>query len=119
MFRVFVSQPMAGKTIDQLLKEQEEIKQKVIERTVDNYGVQEDEIEIIDSVFKSLSPDIDPLYYLGGSIILMASADAVYFRDGWSNARGCRIEKQCAQEYDKRIMYETAPYLDTHKENNL
>lgn len=119
MFRIFISQPMAGKSTEQLLKEREEIKHQVIERAVFDYGVREDEIAIIDSVIKTYLPDIHPLFYLGNSIMMMAIADAVYFCNGWGNARGCRIEHRCAKEYDKRIMYETTPYLDTHKENNL
>lgn len=27
-------------------------------------------------------------------------ADIAYFAEGWQDARGCRIEHTCAQEYD-------------------
>lgn len=40
-----------------------------------------------------------PLQCLGQSLILMADADVVAFAKGWQDARGCRIEHDCAVEY--------------------
>lgn len=45
-----------------------------------------------------------PLECLGKSIVLMAHADAVYFCKGWENARGCRIEHECAIQYGLEII---------------
>lgn len=91
MLRVFISQPMGGKT-DKEIEERLSIISKISE-TVD------ESFEVIDSFFKSASHDAKPLWFLGKSIELLSSADLVYFSKGWENARGCRIEHECALEY--------------------
>ena len=40
------------------------------------------------------------------SIKEMSKADALFMCDGWKEARGCRIERQVAQEYGIKILYE-------------
>lgn len=41
---------------------------------------------------------------LGKLIELLSTTDAVYFADGWNNARGCRIEHQVAADYGIKII---------------
>ena len=97
MTKIFISQPMNGKT-------NEEIKNKrnyIIDRLRENECV-----EIIDSFFKDAPHDAKPLWYLGESIKLMSEADVVLFCDGWQTARGCQIEHDCALEYGIGTMYE-------------
>ena len=55
--------------------------------------------ELIDSFIPEAPASITPLWYLGESIKLLGSADVVIFAPGWENARGCRIERRCAEEY--------------------
>ena len=55
--------------------------------------------ELIDSFIPEAPASITPLWYLGESIKLLGSADVVVFAPGWENARGCRIERRCAEEY--------------------
>ena len=38
--------------------------------------------------------------FLAKSIALLATADIVYFDEGWERARGCRIEHECAVAYE-------------------
>ena len=40
-----------------------------------------------------------PMWYLGASIQLMSKADVAYFCRGWNDARGCKIEFECAEAY--------------------
>ena len=97
MPKIFISQPMNGKT-------NEEIKNKrdsIIDRLRENESV-----EIIDSFFKDAPHDTKPLWYLGESIKLMSEADIVFFCNGWQTARGCQIEHDCALEYGIDTMYE-------------
>lgn len=44
------------------------------------------------------------LWYLGRSIQQMEEADAIYFCEGWEDARGCLIERQVAEKYGLRIL---------------
>ena len=93
MKKVFISQPMRGKTDEEILAERDEAIEKV-KQIYDG-----EEIEIIDSFFKEAPTDATPLWYLGDSIVLLSKADVVYFCKGWETARGCVIEYMCAEMY--------------------
>lgn len=92
MLRVFISQPMNGKTAKEIEEERLSIVSKISE-TVD------EPFEVIDSYFKSAPPDAKPLWFLGKSIELLSTADLAYFAKGWETARGCIIEHSCAVTY--------------------
>ena len=90
MKNVFISQPMRGKTGEEIRAERE----KAVE-TVKAFV--NDEVEVLDSYFDDF--DGNPLEYLAKSIELLAKADVAYFAKGWEDARGCMIEHICAVEY--------------------
>ena len=91
MKKVFISQPMAGKSDEQILRE----RQQAVSYLRDSYG----EIDIIDSFFRGAPHTAKPLWFLGKSLELLADADVAYFCDGWEDARGCRIEHDAALAY--------------------
>ena len=97
MTKIFISQPMNGKTTEEIENE----RNYIIDRLREN-----EHIEIIDSFFKDAPHNSKPLWYLGESIKLMSEADVVFFCDGWQTARGCQIEHDCALEYGIDTMYE-------------
>ena len=92
MKKLFISQPMRGKTNEEILAE----RQKAIEMAE---LMLDEKVEVIDSFFKDAPADAKPLWYLGESLKLLATADVAYFAKGWEEARGCRIEKMSAIEY--------------------
>lgn len=92
MKKLFISQPMNGKT-DEEIKAEREIAIKNAQEIIG------EEVEVIDSFFEKAPHDARPLWFLGKSLELMATADVVYFVEGWKNARGCKIEHECAVEY--------------------
>lgn len=92
MKKLFISQPMKGKTDDEILAE----RSNAIQAAKDSVN---DEIEVIDSFFQGAPADATPLWYLGESLKLLATADLAYFAPGWDKARGCKIENLCAKEY--------------------
>ena len=47
----------------------------------------------------------DPLWLLSLVLNKMSDCDAVYFCDGWEDARGCRIEHEVAEAYGLDIIY--------------
>lgn len=94
--RVFISQPMRGKTDEEILRERDEAI-KEIKKNIS------DDIEIIDSFFQSAPVDARPLWFLGKSLELLSTADIAYFCRGWDLSRGCRIEHQCCLEYGIKI----------------
>ena len=97
MTKIFISQPMNGKTTEEIENE----RNYIIDRLRENECV-----EIIDSFFKDTPHDAKPLWYLGESIKLMSEADVVFFCNDWQTARGCQIEHDCALEYGIDTMYE-------------
>lgn len=96
--KIMISQPMRGKTEQQIRQEREELVEKL----------EQQGHKVIDTILTDKPPiDCDEaIYFLGRSIELMSKADAVVFMKGWENARGCRIEYQIAKDYGKFIKEE-------------
>lgn len=92
MKKLFISQPMNGKTDEEILRERNE----AINIAKDIVG---EEVEVLETFFDDLGPDKKPLHYLAKSLEYLAEADIAYFVPGWENARRCKIEHQCAVEY--------------------
>lgn len=92
MKKLFISQPMNGKTDDEILT----VRANAVQAAWDSVGK---EVEVIDSFFQDAPAEARPLWYLGKSLELLSTADIAYFAPGWGGARGCRIENQCAKEY--------------------
>ena len=85
MKKLFISQPMRGKTDKEILA----IRSDAIQSAKDALG---EEVEVIDSFFQAAPADAKPLWFLGKSLELLATADIAYFAKGWEGARGCKIE---------------------------
>ena len=56
-------------------------------------------VEVIDSFFETVPENVTPLWYLAKSLELLSTADVAYFAEGWQEARGCKIEHECAVQY--------------------
>ena len=89
--KLFVSQPMRGKT-KEAIKEERKIAVSAAEKFLG------EKLDVIDSILKDHVPH-EPIKALGKSIILMGDADVVCFADGWKMARGCQVEKEVAESY--------------------
>ena len=106
MKRAMLSQPMAGKTDDEI----KETREKAI-KTLENKGY-----EIVNTLFtdewyskvKMTERGVVqiPLCFLAKSLENMSLCHAAYFCKGWENARGCRIEHEAAKAYGLDIIYE-------------
>lgn len=92
MKKLFISQPMRGKTDAEILAERE----KAVISAEIQLG---EKVEVIDSFFQDAPAEAKPLWFLGKSLELLSTADVAYFAKGWEEARGCRIENTCAIEY--------------------
>lgn len=93
--KIFISQPMNGRSNEAIEAERRD----AIERAEKAMG---QPVEEVKSFFKG-EPGT-PLGMLGRSLELMSEADVVVFCPGWSKARGCRIEHDCALQYDMTIL---------------
>lgn len=99
MTKVFISQPMQGKTDEEI--RQTRAKDIAFIRTI--YP----DAEIIDSFMPESAPKNSRagVYKLGQSIQLLAGADVLFLSKGWEQARGCRIEHSVAVAYGIKCHY--------------
>lgn len=95
--KLFISQPMKGKTDEQILEERN--------KAAGLFILEGENVEVIDSFFKDAPAQAAPLWYLGESIKLLGEADVVYFCKDWQKYNGCTIEHECAVRYGKTIVY--------------
>lgn len=99
MKKLFISQPMNGKTNEEILA----VRNKAIESAERELG---EKVEVIDSFFRDAPTEAKPLWFLGKSLELLSTADVAFFAKGWEDARGCRIENACAIEYGIGVVIE-------------
>lgn len=95
--KIFISQPMKGKTNEEIKTERE----RLIAKAREHYG---EDIEVIDSFFENAPADARPLWFLGKSLELLSTADVAVFAPDWESARGCRVENHCAIMYGIEVM---------------
>jgi hypothetical protein len=96
--KVFISQPMSGRTKAQILEERE----KVVKIVEDYFS--DDNVEVIDTFFKDFKGN--RLEFLGKSIMEgLAKADVAVFVGDWQNYDGCRCEHFIAAQYTVPCFY--------------
>ena len=92
MKKLFISQPMKGKTDEEILTE----RRKAVRSAERQLG---EPVEVIDSFFQSAPVGAKPLWFIGKSLEFLSDADIAYFAKDWQKARGCKIEHERAVEY--------------------
>ncbi len=96
IMKLMISQPMRGKTNEQIREERAELVSRL----------QEEGNEVIDTVFENAPVDEDiAIYMLSQSIRYIGKVDEIVFMKGWEKARGCKIEHEVAVEYGKQVFY--------------
>nr|DAT46684.1 MAG TPA: protein of unknown function (DUF4406) [Caudoviricetes sp.] len=103
--KVFLSQPMRGKTHEEILSSIREV-QEFLTKYLDSTN-----IEIIES-YSPRNKDKEPLVALGDSIKDLAKADLAVFLNDWNQYRGCIIEHHTAKIYE-------IPNISIKSENGL
>ena len=102
MMKVFISQPMAGLSQEEIMATRARITKKV----EDSFG---EKVTVLDSVIQDAPGEEylnKPIAYLAKSLDIMAKADLIAFAKGYSSYRGCVIENQIAVTYGMAIMQE-------------
>lgn len=96
--KVMISQPMRGKSSEQVRTE----------RTSVMAMLEAKGHTVVDTVFTEEPPAADntALWNLGQSLCAMSHVDAVYFMEGWRQARGCLIEHMAAEKYGLWIIHQ-------------
>ena len=104
--KAMLSQPMAGKTDEEIIATRE----KAI-KVLESRGYELVNTLFTDEWYNKESMEKRgvvqiPLCFLAKSLDHMSLCHAVYFCKGWENARGCRIEHEAAKAYGLEIIYE-------------
>ena len=90
--KVFISQPMKGRTEKEILDQRQQITDYIKSKYKNS--------KIIDSYVETAPDEANPVFFLGLSMQFLSQADLVVFAKGWEEARGCRIEHQVCKEYN-------------------
>lgn len=104
--RAMLSQPMAGKTQEEIIatreravKRLEELGYEVVNTLFTDEWYSKENME------KRGVVNV-PMCFLAKSLENMSHCHAAYFCEGWENARGCRIEHVTAVAYGLKIINE-------------
>lgn len=106
MKKAMLSQPMHGKTDEEIVATRERAVRALTERG----------FEIVNTLFtgewyseeRSAERGVvnRPLMFFAKSVEKMSHCHAVYFCKGWENARGCKLEHAVAEAYGLEIIHE-------------
>lgn len=104
--KAMLSQPMAGKTDEEIKKARESAIQ----------ALEKKGYEVVNTLFTDEWYSKEameqrgvvqiPLCFLAKSLENMSKCHAAYFCKGWRQARGCRIEHEAALAYGLEVIYE-------------
>lgn len=104
--KAMLSQPMAGKTQEEIVAAREKAIAALKERGYEIVNTLfTDEWYSVDSMKERGVVQI-PLCFLAKSLENMSLCHAAYFCHGWEKARGCRIEHEAALAYGLIVIYE-------------
>lgn len=97
--KVFISQPMRGKTDKEILEERKRLKEAVIQNFRFNH------IEVLDTFFPNLEIPDDvkhpKIYYLSKAIEMLSKADILLSAENWENHYGCIFERDIFRIYNE------------------
>lgn len=96
--KIMISLPMYGRKDEEVIERINELKEK--------FSILH--IDVVDSFLNEPCPEgtnKPGVYYLGRTLMkFLSNVDAVYFDEGWEEARGCRIERKICEEYGILIL---------------
>ena len=104
--KAMLSQPMAGKTEQEIIETRERAITALKENGYDIVNTLFTDEWYSNEAMEERGVVQIPLCFLAKSLENMSLCHAAYFCKGWENARGCRIEHEAAKAYGLKIIYE-------------
>lgn len=104
--KAMLSQPMAGKTEQEIIETRERAITALKENGYDIVNTLFTDEWYNNEAMEARGVVQIPLCFLAKSLENMSLCHAAYFCKGWENARGCRIEHEAAKAYGLKIIYE-------------
>lgn len=104
--KAMISQPMAGKTDEEIAEARDRARAKLREMGYEFVNTLFTDEWYSEATMEERGVVQVPLCYLAKSLENMSLCHAAYFCKGWENARGCRIEHDAAIAYGLEVLYE-------------
>ena len=104
--KAMISQPMAGKTDEEIAEARERAKAKLEEMGYEFVNTLFTDEWYSAEAMEERGVVQVPLCFLAKSLENMSLCHAAYFAKGWEQARGCRIEHDAATAYGLDVIYE-------------
>lgn len=104
--KAMLSQPMAGKTQEEIVATRERAIKDLRARGYDVVNTLFTDEWYSSEAMASRGVENVPLCFLAKSLENMSLCNAAYFCKGWEKARGCKIEHAAAEAYGLVIIYE-------------
>lgn len=109
--KIFISQPMYGKTDDTIMKERSLCMQYIREQMPNK------ELHFIDSFTKPDDIVGNRIKMLGHSIMMLGDADLCVFLPGWTQSPGCLVEFDVCSRYNIPVHFIQHKLLDMNAES--
>lgn len=106
MKKAMISQPMNGLTDKQIITDRDRAVEKLSKMGYEVINTFFADDWYSDDNMKKRGVEQIPVCYLAKSLENMSLCHAVYFVDGWEDARGCKIEREVAERYGIEIIEE-------------
>ena len=104
--KAMLSQPMAGKTEQEIIETRERAISSLTEKGYEIVNTLFTDEWYSKEAMEARGVANIPLCFLAKSLENMSLCHAAYFCKGWEQARGCRIEHEAAKAYGLTIIYE-------------
>lgn len=106
MMKAMLSQPMAGKTNEEIRATRDRAISELTKRGYEIVNTWFTDEWYSQEAMMERGVENIPLCFLAKSLESMSLCHAAYFCKGWENARGCRLEHEAAKAYGMTIIYE-------------
>ena len=106
MKKAMISQPMAGKTEQEIIDTREKAITELTERGYEVVNTYFDSEWFSNAAMRERGVVSIPLCFMAKSLEKMSECHAVYFCADWHKNRGCRIEHAAAVAYNVERIYE-------------
>lgn len=106
MKKAMLSQPMAGKSEQEIIETRERAIAALEAKGFETVNTLFTDEWYSEQAMKERGVVQIPLCFLVKSLENMSLCHAAYFCKGWEQARGCRIEHEAAKAYGLEIIYE-------------
>lgn len=106
MKKAMLSQPMAGKTKEEIVATRDRAIKALEERGYEVVNTLFTDEWYSDEKMKERGVVQIPLCFLAKSLENMSLCHVAYFCNGWEKTRGCKIEHDAAVAYGLEVIYE-------------